>query len=524
MRDVKAAQAGVPANDRVKRMGGRAQARYLGTIVRDNDALVRLARYGLYRRRFDLNGAIRVLERRTTALTRDQCCGKVRRDKACEVCRDGYANPNERAMKLRRVGQRRAMLAEVERRITEKEYRLLPGGRRLANTRHHLDKAGLTEAEWRAEWESARFYLSSVGNAGMPGGNPCITLDEQGRLTLSVPKPVVSSLGVNTRVTLTHRVLFKHHSEELRDRVAARHATRFRIEREVDHRGRVRWYLRVEWAISPEPAPSRASACSGGVLGVDLNADHLAAHHLDPQGNPVSVPHRIDLDLAGLSAKARDGRLREAITRLLDLATAAGVQAVAVEDLGFAAEEKSRERYGRRKRFRATISGFPTTMFKTRLVSMAARRGIAVIAVDPRYTSVVGGRDWTPRLSAKHRSATRHDGAAVAIGRRGLAHPLQAHRKRWADGGRPDPHQRMEARPSTARAGSDTRPQTRGGKPASRTVPAQAPAPPPHTRPNRSDVVARPGGRTSRDIPAYRRRREDTNPAPPPMEAARGLE
>lgn len=144
--DLRDAGAGVPANDRAKALGGRAHSRYLGTLVRDNDALVRLVKDGLYRHRNELRDAIRTLERRVAAPTWDSCCGVNKRRDTCATCRDGYPARAERAMKCRRLDQRRARLAEVERRIAEQDWRLLPGGRRLATTRHHLADAELTEA------------------------------------------------------------------------------------------------------------------------------------------------------------------------------------------------------------------------------------------------------------------------------------------------------------------------------------------------------------------------------------------
>jgi hypothetical protein len=48
-----------------------------------------------------------------------------------------------------------------------------------------------------------------------------------------------------------------------------------------------------------------------------------------------------------------------------------------------------------RERLRRTIAGIPTRRFRTRLSGMAARRQIAIIGVDPAYTS---------RWGAQHRS------------------------------------------------------------------------------------------------------------------------
>jgi hypothetical protein len=71
-----------------------------------------------------------------------------------------------------------------------------------------------------------------------------------------------------------------------------------------------------------------------------------------------------------------------------------------VEDLDFAAE-KTREKHGRKRRFRQLISGMPTGRLRARLASMADATGIAVIAVDPAYTSKWGAQHWQKPLTTK---------------------------------------------------------------------------------------------------------------------------
>ncbi|GAA3819504.1 hypothetical protein GCM10022206_67220 [Streptomyces chiangmaiensis] len=120
---------------------------------------------------------------------------------------------------------------------------------------------------------------------------------------------------------------------------------------------------------------------------MDTGADHLAAWRLDQYGNPVGQPRRFDYDLSG-TATHRDAQLRHALT-LLHWAKTTGVQAIAIEDLDFT-DSKTREKHGRRKRFRKLISGIPTGKLRARLLSMCTQAGIGVIAVDPAYTSIWG--------------------------------------------------------------------------------------------------------------------------------------
>ncbi|MDQ1047098.1 IS605 OrfB family transposase [Streptomyces sp. V4I2] len=206
-----------------------------------------------------------------------------------------------------------------------------------------------------------------------------------------------------------------------------------------------------------------AAALAHGVIGADMNADHLAAWRLDTHGNPIGNPRRFLFDLSG-TAQHRDAQVRHALTRLLHWAKACGVKAIAVEDLDFGAE-KTREKHGRKRRFRQLISGMPTGRLRARLTSMADQTSIAIIAVDPAYTSKWGAQHWQKPLTHGNRKTTRQDTAAVAIGRRAQGHPI---RRRTT----PPPHDRSDRvghRTVQARSGTRGREETRPRIPGPRT-------------------------------------------------------
>lgn len=163
------------------------------------------------------------------------------------------------------------------------------------------------------------------------------------------------------------------------------------------------------------------------MLGVDLNDGHVAAWVTAADGNPVGYPVTIPLELDGLGAPTRDGRLRAAVSELLRVAKTAGGKAVAIEDLDFAkARDTGRGTMGRGrrgKRFRRCVAGIPTARFRDRLVQMAANSGLSVIAVDPAYPSIWGGQHWHQVLQDKTvTTVSRHHAASVVIARRGLGH------------------------------------------------------------------------------------------------------
>ncbi|MGI3197952.1 IS200/IS605 family accessory protein TnpB-related protein [Streptomyces sp. GLT-R25] len=333
----------------------------------------------------------------------------------------GYRSRREWHAKSRRLRVLEGRLAAARADREASGVHVVRGGKRLARARHHLEEAGLTESQWRRGWEAERWFCQADGESGKRYGNETIRVSPDGEVSLKLPAPLAHLANApHGRYVLARRVAFAHRGGEWADRVAANRAIAYRIHLDT---GRERWYLTASWQIPPTPTLPIEAALAHGVIGVDMNADHLAAWHLDVHGNPTGSPHRFSYDLTG-TAPHRDAQIRHALTRLLHWARTCGVKAIAVEDLDFAAE-KTREKHGRKKRFRQLISGMPTGKLRARLASMADQTGMAVIAVDPAYTSRWGAQHWQKPLTTTTRKTTRHDAAAVAVGRRAQGHPVR---------------------------------------------------------------------------------------------------
>ncbi|MFJ7271093.1 IS200/IS605 family accessory protein TnpB-related protein [Streptomyces sp. NPDC099050] len=359
----------------------------------------------------------------------------------------GYRSRSEWFRKSRRLAALEELHAAVVADWRAGRVRVVRGGKRLANTRHHLAAAELTELQWRARWEAERWFLAADGESGKGFGNETIRVTPDGEVSIKLPGPLAHLANAkHGRYVLACRIAFAHRGAEWADRIEANRAVAYRIHLDVT---RGCWYLTASWQRPVVQTVPLATARAKGVVGVDTNADHFAAYRLDRHGNPVGDPHRFPYDLSG-NADHRDAQIRHAITRLLHWAKSVGVKAIAIEDLDFTAE-KTREKHGSRKRFRQLISGIPTGKLKARLASMAGEHGLAIVAVDPAYTSQWGGQHWQKPLVTPRRKMSRHDAAGIAIGRRALGHPI---RRRTA----PPPHDRSDrVGHRTAQAGPGTR-------------------------------------------------------------------
>lgn len=185
--------------------------------------------------------------------------------------------------------------------------RVVRGGRRLANTRHHLDAAGLTDSQWRARWEAARWFLTADGESGKKYGNETLRITPDGEISLKLPAPLAGWANApHGRYVLAARVGFAHRGEQWRARVSADQAVAYRIDYDP---ARDRWYVTASWQHPATPDVPLAAARAEGVIGVDVNADHCAAYRLDRHGNPIGNPRRFDLELTGSTAR-RDAQVR----------------------------------------------------------------------------------------------------------------------------------------------------------------------------------------------------------------------
>jgi hypothetical protein len=438
----------VPAKDtertrRKRELTAGTSSRWAGSITRTTEGQYQLALRALRVNAASLGQAIATLDARLAAPVGGRA-GRVK----------GYPSQAERFAKQQRRAALGARLARTQNRLVTDRPAIVAGGRRLAKTRHGLATAGLTPPDWRTRWDAARMFLTADGESGAPHGNYTIAVSPDGVVTIALPAHLKHlANAARSRYVMSAAVAFTHRGGEWADRVAHNQSIRYDIRFDAD---KGRWYLDASWS-APTPTVGLDALAGARLLGIDLNADHVAAHVIDIHGNPVGAPITVPLNLTGPTSQ-RDGRLRAAITAVLRLARARGCPAIAIENLGFNdSRTTGRETMGRGRRgktFRRTVASIPTAKFRERLTAMAYTAGLAVVAVDPAYTSRWGGQHWKPALTRKTSTATRHHAASVVIARR--AHGFKARRRPGVTRTRPEDRAREttgQAAPQAAGAG-----------------------------------------------------------------------
>jgi hypothetical protein len=405
---------------RKRALTAESSSRWAGSITRTSEDQVQAAVRNLRAQRATLIARIRAIEKRLPVPA-----GGNRGRGA------GYATAAERHAKQVRVQVLRARLDRAGRQLAGGEVPVVRGGRGLLRKRGHLAQAGLTEERWRAQWQAARLFLTADGEKGKPLGNETIRWHPGERWAeIKLPAPL-AGLGnrPHGRYRLCGQAGFAYRGDEVAAQ-AATGAVRYDISYDP---AKDRWYLDASWRTGPAPAGQLDGLRERPVLAVDLNHGHLAAWLITADGNAAGPPVTVPLELAGLPAATRDGRLRAAITTLISLASQHGCRAIAVEDLDFAAARAQ------------------------------------------------GREHWLAPLREQHPDASGHHAAAVVIGRRALG--FGARRREGVTGG----GQRASCRgaasrtPRAKRASRNGRPRQAQRPPPRRwrkTATAQRPRPP----------------------------------------------
>jgi hypothetical protein len=298
-----------------------SSSRWAGAITRVSEDQWQLADRNLRAERASLRARARAIEARA-AVPAGGAAGRVR----------GYATPAERHAKTIRLKALNARLCEVQRRLDSGAVSVVRGGKNLLRKRGNLAAAGLTGDQWRREWEAARLFLTADGEAGKAWGNETIRFNpDEGQLEVKLPAPLARLANQSHgRYRLSCPVTFSYRGDEVAAQ-AATGAVRYDISLDP---ASGRWYLDASWTVPRRPAPPLGELRRHPVVAVDLNAGHLAVAVVAPDGNVLGVPFTVALDLAGLPAATRDGRLRAAVSALIATARQHGARAIVIEDLG----------------------------------------------------------------------------------------------------------------------------------------------------------------------------------------------
>ena len=267
--------------------------------------------------------------------------------------------------------------------------------------RRQFNEAELSHADWLRDWRFSRsdqFFL--VGSKDETAGcQSCVaTVEPDQSLTLRVRLPEV----FGKYVTIAD-VYFTHGHTEILQSLEAGRAISYRFIRDE-----MSWRLFVSTEHDDVALITKRDL---GAFGMDLNADHLALAELDRFGNFIQG-QRLNCATYGLSTDQAKAKIGDLAKRVAARCAAAGKPLV-LEKLDF--KTKKSDLATANPKAARMLSGFFYAQVGASLRSACFKAGVEVIDVNPAYTSTIGAVNH-----ASHRGISVHQGAAMAIARRGL--------------------------------------------------------------------------------------------------------
>jgi IS605 OrfB family transposase len=300
----------------------------------------------------------------------------------------------------RREARIKDRIARREREREDGSVRIAFGSRRLFRAQHALDvNSYASHVEWLSAWRSARsgsfFVLGSKDEtAGCQGCVLTHLEDNRFSLRLRLPKNAAEKYA-------SFDISFAYGWEHLAWALEAGQAISYRFVR--DAKG---WRV---FASTAAPPIARQSDLARGVLGVDLNADHVALAQSSADGN-VLWYERVPLVTYGKSADAAGALTGDAVKAIVAAAVRRRIP-LSVEKLDFRTK-RSRLREGG-ARYARMLSSFAYRRFVQVLCARAHDAGIAVHFVNPAYSSLIGRRKFARRYGI-----SGHQAAALVLARR----------------------------------------------------------------------------------------------------------
>ena len=146
-----------------------------------------------------------------------------------------------------------------------------------------------------------------------------------------------------------------------------------------------------------------------GVIGVDLNADHLAVAETDASGNYLNA-WRAPLVTYGKNTHQAEALIGDVVATVVQHAREAG-KPIVIEKLDFRRKKASLE--GESRKYSRMLSSFSYGKIKAYFLSRGYREGVEIHQVNSAYSSVIGRVKFMERYGL-----TVHQAAALVLARR----------------------------------------------------------------------------------------------------------
>jgi len=319
--------------------------------------------------------------------------------------------PEVRHQKKRRLAILEQKLQHQQQDRQDARVRLCFGSKKLFRAQFSLEDNGYScHEEWQSDWQSERnsqfFVLGSKDET--TGCQGCVaTVTEDGSISLRLRLPNV----LKEKYTIISGLRFEHGHEAIVASIGSNlsedkkewQAISYRFVK--DEKG---WRVFVTISVL---GIRWISDLRSGVIGVDINENHLAVTETDRFGNPIEF-FWVSCVTYGKTAEQRRAIIGDAVKEVMAFIIDRKKPLV-IEKLDFRKKksviEKQSPKYAR------LLSSLAYTQIQTIIRARAFDAGIEVMEVNPAYTSVIGRYKFKDRYGM-----SGHNAAALVIGRRSL--------------------------------------------------------------------------------------------------------
>lgn len=290
--------------------------------------------------------------------------------------------------------------------IEQKHVHLCFGGKKLFNAQFHLKENGFSSHnEWKGAWKYKRnseFFI--LGSKDEKAGNQTCTArimeDQSLTLRLRLPNALEKTHGKYLEI---ENIFFAHGQDAILASLNATEGQALSYRFKRDAKG---WTILVSTELKK---PNPVSLEGNGVIGIDLNADHIAYIETDRFGNPLErkVFPFVSYGKSKSQMKAIIGDICKEIIENAKKAK----KPLVIEKLDF--QKKKLSLRENTPKFARLLSSFAYGLFFGFLKARAFKHGIQVHQVNPAFTSIIGHVNY-----AKRYGLSIHLAAALCIARR----------------------------------------------------------------------------------------------------------
>jgi len=344
------------------------------------------------------------------------------------------------------VHQKKRRLFQLKKRLeklieNQDKTSLCFGTRKLFHAQFDLEANGYkSHEEWSADWHHARaseiFFLGSKDETS--GNQTCTAkIEKDNTLTLRIRMPNALTSKFGKYLTISNLTFSYGHEEiiasladceqrrllaQAKDSSYINHGQALTYRFKHDKKG---WRLFVSTSL---PIPHWKTNKDKGLIGVDINTDHLALVETDRFGNPL-CKKTIPLNLYGKTKEQSLALIGDACALAVSQAEQT-LKPLVLEDLDFQKKKLSLKETCTSSQSRR-LSSFSYQAILTHLKSRAFRKQIEVTQVNPAFTSLIGRVKFALRYGL-----SIHHAAALCIGRRflNLSEKVPRHLDKIPDG------------------------------------------------------------------------------------------